>query len=637
LAGAGIIAALLFLSAAVAAARYLPLIEDARQLRTGLQDAIDRVQAKGLDLDRPALDAITADLDAADTRLARLRDALAADPLFGVFRTLAPTATQVLAADDLVVAATDLMAAGRDALAIGDQYVAIREAHAQDPQKLSALAGLVNLMAGSVDRAAEANAHVQAALSSLSRVPASGLISPLAQVRDLMVDRLDSYAPLLDAYVRADTVLPGILGWGGQKRYLVLAEDPAELRPTGGFIGTYGIVAFEGGRLVERTFHGIDSLDSQPGLPYVKPPAPLQGHLLGKYPWQLADANWSPDFPTSALQAQRFYTLESGDADVDGVIALTTYAIDRLLEVTGPVTVPEYDVTVAPGQTTEVVLKVTRESMIPGVDRKAFLDVFAAMVMDRVLALPPSRWPDLLDRVEAVRSERQAAVWLVDPSAQRLVVEGRWDGAVRQDAGDFVMPVDSNVAPASKYSIITDRSLSLQVAIDQVGNAENTLTFTWRNRLNDTGTDYQWLRETSTTDQYGSFFRLLVPERSRLVWAAGGTYGRITGAETVESEAGRTAFGNYLMIPPGQGQLAYRWISPYAAAVDSDGRSGLYRLTIQKQMGTLGDAVSLRITLPEGARLLNATPGLTIQGRAVTLDTRLAADLQLEVRYSLGP
>ena len=138
--------------------------------------------------------------------------------------------------------------------------------------------------------------------------------------------------------------LPGILGWDGPRRYLVLTQDPAELRPSGGLIGSYGIIAFDKGKITERRFLNVSPLDGKNDYPFVRPPQELANYLLGPtQSWQLADAGWSPDFPTSAQDALRLYTNESGDARIDGVFAITTHTIDELLKVTGPISVPEYE------------------------------------------------------------------------------------------------------------------------------------------------------------------------------------------------------------------------------------------------------------------------------------------------------
>jgi len=84
-------------------------------------------------------------------------------------------------------------------------------------------------------------------------------------------------------------------------------------------MGVYGLVTFDQGRLTKSTFQNTLLLDFKPGPPYVEPPTGLKDHLLGtQYSWQLADAGWSPDFPTSAQEALKLYTLESGDSQVDG-------------------------------------------------------------------------------------------------------------------------------------------------------------------------------------------------------------------------------------------------------------------------------------------------------------------------------
>ena len=192
------------------------------------------------------------------------------------------------------------------------------------------------------------------------------------------------FGPMLANAPTALKFGPALVGESGERRYLVLALDPAELRPAGGYTGTVGVVGFNNGHIVERDFGDVYRFDTKPGLPYVEPPVALQNHLLGEASWQIADAAWSPDFPTAAQQTLRLYELESGDTRIDGVIALTTYAIDRLLEAIGPVDVPEYGVTVHAGETTMTGLALTRGVSTPTYDRKAFFDALAGHLIDRL-------------------------------------------------------------------------------------------------------------------------------------------------------------------------------------------------------------------------------------------------------------
>jgi hypothetical protein len=426
-----------------------------------------------------------------------------------------------------------------------------------------------------------------------------------------------------------------MLGMNGPRRYLVLAEDPAELRPSGGFIGVYGLVTFDQGRLTERTFRNTLLLDFAPGPPYVAPPTGLGNHLLGtKYSWQLADAGWSPDFPTAAQKALELYTLESGDSRIDGVIALNTYAIDLVLGVTGPITVPEYGVTFTAGQTTMTALANTRQPTDPSTDRKAILASFGSELLNAMMATPTARWPDLLTALTDAGSQRQLMAWTKDAGAEALISWAGWDGAVRQDTGDYVEAVDANVAPTSKYNLVTHRTQDLAVQLDDVGNADDTLTLNWDNEADQPeASALRALPYTGTDGMLGNYLRVLTPDRSRLQSVSGGRLVQLSGVEDVSTEAGRTAYGLFLLEPPGQTSATISWISPYP--VETDDTTGLYRLTVQKEAGRPAEPLSVTVSVPEGATILGTSAGMAVNGRTATLQTTSTTDVQLWVRYSL--
>ena len=634
LAGTGLaLLALLIAGGLLAAVRYLPALDDARTLRTDLEAMASRAQAAGLAIDQQTLDWLDADLTAARGRLDRLSGLLADDPFVAVARAFPPTSANVQGADAVVAAATDLFDAADQGLAIGDRFVAIKEAQAADPATASALSQLVELMATSRDQAVAAQAAMTRAQETLATVP-DGLAGPIVGARDAMIERVDKYAPLLDSYVTASARLPAILGWDGPRRYLVLTQNPAELRPTGGFIGSYGIIAFDKGRITERTFRDIFLLDLPWDYPFITPPTELADYLLGPtQPWQLADANWSPDFPTSAQDAIRLYANESGDTKIDGVLGITTYTIDALLKVTGPVTVPDYRVTIASGETTLKTLQLTRVAQDPADSRKAFLSAFADQLFGTLLSLPTAKWGDLLGEAGTFQSQRLLLAWFKDPADELLVTDGGFGGEVRQDDGDYLYPVDSNVAPASKINAIATRSLKLDVEIDDVGNARDTLDVTWQNPIDtEVGKPYRELPTLEDLRVLGMYFRVLTPDRSRVESVSGGSFVQLTSPAQVGEEAGRTVIGAYMAVPPGQASLQYSWTSPYAADVDETG--GVYRLTIQKQPGLLPGPLTLTIRVPDGFRITNASDDLTVSGRMATLETTFAEDIVLGLRYA---
>ena len=611
--------------------RYLPALDEARALRGDLEAMVDQVREAGLGIDRTTMGAVDADLAAARGRFDHLEGLLASDPLIAVARAFPLTSGNVRGADGVVAAAGDLLDAVDDGLSIARRFVEIREAQAASPGGTSTLAQLVELMATSRDHAVSAAASVASARRELARVQ-DGLIGPTASVRDAMTARIDTYGPLLDTYVDASERLPAILGWDGPRRYLVLTQDPAEIRPTGGFIGSYGIMTFDRGRVTERKFQDVFPLDFPWDYPRIEPPQELADYLLGrKQPWQFADSNWSPDFPTSARDALRLYTNESGDSHIDGVIGLTTYTIDELLKLTGPVAIPEYDATIASGETTMKVLELTREASQPGGDRKAFLPAFADRLLAALLALPARSWGDLAGTADTLRRNHLLLAWFSDPADQELVARSGFDGAVRQDAGDYLFPVDANVAPATKLDILTARALDLEVSIDAVGNAQNRLSLTWTNGYDaPEAAPYRAMANVGGRI-LGVFSRILVPLRSRVDAVSGGGVAPVTDPAMVGEEANRAVIGAYIKVPPGSASLHYTWTSPYAADVDASG--GTYRLTVQKQPGMPPGPLTITIRVPDGQRITAASPELQVSGGVATLTVTFERDIVVGLQY----
>ncbi|MFV2065209.1 MAG: DUF4012 domain-containing protein, partial [Chloroflexota bacterium] len=383
-------------------------------------------------------------------------------------------------------------------------------------------------------------------------------------------------------------------------------------------------------------FQDVYELDLQRDLPFIEPPAELANYLLGtNQSWRLADAAWSADFPTGAQKAREFYQLEAADGDIDGVIAITTFALDRLLEVVGSVTVEEYGVTVEPGDTTLTLLGVTRGTPTSVEGRKDILDDLARTLVQRMLALPADQWVPMIDALIDIGTDKMAVVWLEDEAAQKLVLDGGWGGIVGQDAGDYIYALEANMAPTSKYNLVVERSASLLIKVSEAGDALNSLRLDWQNDAGKQGQLYRSLREFSNNEEgwYGAYLRMLVPQGSELITANGEASDKIRGSDQLPDDAGRAVFGNYLFMPPGKSTMSYLWTTPRAAVLTDRGWE--YRLFVQKQPGARPQPWSIRIDLPEGAEVLELPEGAEADGDRVLFETMLTTDLDLRVLYSL--
>jgi len=619
---------------------YLPFFDRAH----GLERAADTLQQQleGLgpgDIDAARAADLRLRIASLDTEVEPFRGLLSSDPLMALARTLPFVGAQVRDADALIAGVGDALDAAGSATTVLDRFVAVRTAHDAATGAGTGPGGDASIMASMVGLMADSTADVDRMQASLAAADAAlagvgeDAVPQMRTIRDRIRGQIAKYGPLLADYARLDDVLPGMLGQGGSKRYLVLAQDPAELRPTGGYIGTVGIVEFQGGDMTSHDFQDVFDLDLLPGLAYVAPPQALRDHLLGDVPWLLADANWSPDFPTSAQQALRAYETESGDTDVDGVIALTTFALDRILEVTGPVDLPEHGVTVRAGDVTLTILGETR-TVDPNGERKGIIDDLAAVLLERLLDLPADRWADLGEALVDAGSDRLIQVWTKDPAATGFLAGTSWAGQVRQDPGDYLYVVQANMAPTSKYDLVVSRRTDLDVQLAEDGAAAHHLALTWQNDAALPGEPYAAIRSYSTSPEglYGAYVRALVPVGSTLEVAAG-HQGRfpVTGAEEVSTESGRQVFGNYLLMPPGASDLAYDWTTPGVATLADGTRT--YRLTVQRQPGAQPDDLTVRVTLPAGATLLDTSPSGIAEGDVVTFASTGLRDQDIVVHY----
>jgi hypothetical protein len=625
--------AFLLLSAGLALFRYYPALRAAVTLDAELDNIATRIADVGLGMDRATTDELEDDLTNTRADLADLDDFFAHDPLVSLARALPPTSANVHDADAVLRATSDVLAAAADGLTIVRQFDDLRQDGASEGRTTSVLTELGAWMVRSRPTAIHAARALASARRTLNSASA-GDIPLLRSARTRLAARIENVTPLMAAYVSTSERLPMILGWEGPRRYLVLSQDPAELRPTGGFVGTFGILAINRGRVTERRFHDVFTLDLPWDYPVIRPPQELADYLLGPdQPWQLGDGNWSPDFPTSAADALRLYENESGDADIDGVLGITTYTIDELIKVTGPVTVPRYGVTIAPGQTTLKALQLTRRAQRPNENRKAFLSALANRLFAKVLALPASRFAEVLNTSALFQQRRLLLGWFKNPADEALAVEQGFDGSVSDSAGDLIYPVDSNVAPVSKLNAMTTRSLGLEIDIDSSGNARHKLKVTWANRiLSPAAAPYRALPDVGRLRVLGMYFRLLIPSRSRIQSVSGGGVVPVTTPAVVETEAGRLAVGNYLRVRPGKASLRYAWITP-APPAGSD-TTGSYHLTIQYQPGVLPGPLSVTIQVPAGFRISNASTNLLVSGPTAMLTGTFDRDISVYVAYS---
>ncbi len=477
------------------------------------------------------------------------------------------------------------------------------------------------------------------------------------------LDRLDHYLPLLRAGVQmallAPEIGPGLLGLDSPRTYLILAQNNHELRATGGFISAIGLLRVDRGRIGTTGFRDSYLFDD-PGRPYSAPPEALTRYMRAGV-WVLRDANWSPDFPTTARVSREMYQLGQGVA-VDGVIAVDLTAIEYIVGAIGPIRLETY------GE------KVGREDLVDKLKsywtspptqegdwwshRKDFMAALAEGVFTKLRTeLDHRQGLDLLLALWRSLEEKHLLIYVDDPDAKRFLAEHNWDGAIRPAEGDYLFVVDTNVG-YNKVDPKVERELDYQVVIGADGRVQGRLTISYANESNIEvdgclqEAKYQAGYEQMVEGCYWDYLRLYIPEGSRIIEATavplpqgsllslalseaegkGGGNEPEGGWPTVEPpEGGKAVFSQFFVVAPGRRrELSFQYDLPFEAT-QAEG-SGRYQLLIQKQPGTLAVPVHLAITIPAQARLIATRPQPTrVNANVIEFETTLSTDRSFEL------
>src|SRR6266571_7939656 len=311
-----------------------------------------------------------------------------------------------------------------------------------------------------------------------------------------------------------------ILGVNQPRTFLVQTMDRAELRPTGGFTGQYGELQINSGRLAPFALKDISLVEYADNSPTSGQLAPQQYHSWWPFAnWGLRDSNLSADFPTSAQIAIAQYQQEVGHK-VDGVVLFTTFFIEHILEVIGPIQVPGYNETIT-AQNLEDRLHyyqldnagISKQVVIqPGIkstsDRKRFTSLLAHLLMDRVRHAPPDEIIAIGRQILYDLKTRDLQVYVTNGQIENLLVQyGDAAQIDRSTTHDGLYVVHTNIS-ASKASQYVQTIIHDSVTLDAAGGATHFMQL--RLVYNQLGPVYGY-------DGYRDYIRVYVPPTSKFL------------------------------------------------------------------------------------------------------------------------
>lgn len=408
---------------------------------------------------------------------------------------------------------------------------------------------------------------------------------------------VDRELPRLTLLCRTLVVLPGILGYRRPASYLIAYLNPNQIRASGGFLGSAGLLTLRDGKASQH-FTGTGLLDN---LSY-RPPDPIAMEE-GEPGWLFRDSNWSPDFPTSAALERFFASLDLG-WKVQGVLNLTPQATVDAVRALGSFYSPEYHRWITPGNVAVLADYYAHRAHEDQVGpfhyksgdtaRKQFIAIVGSHLFSQLSALTPTKAVRLLNAMGDAISHGDLLVNFTDPAAQQLVTQAGAAGGVNRTTGDYLYVVHSNLS-YNKINAYVHVRTAYHVTVRQDRWLQSDLTLTFHNvpapaYIYD-GSYGPGAGRTGVPADYADYVRVLVPAGAQLLHQSGWTTEWSPGPAY-----GKTELGGYIIVRKGQTRTVHlSYVTPPNVFSWSQGRD--YRLTVQHQPGMTLDRLDVSVSV----------------------------------------
>ena len=442
------------------------------------------------------------------------------------------------------------------------------------------------------------------------------------------------------------------LGYESTQTYLLLMQNQAEIRATGGFIGATAEFPLTNGVLGPMVFKDSTRIDIPPLINNPPAPEPLYWYLwMGRLLFR--DANWNPDFPHSAATLLDFYE-ESSPLTLDGAITGTKLLAFELVDVVGGIRVPELegivDRTSAELYAAGLLPYTCQNRHVSSSSKRCFDEDLLPAVVDGLRGgLGDTGRERLIELITRNLEQKNVLLFMRDSEVQELVLANGWGGAVGAPAQDLLMVVDSSLPGHTTSSVTREWDYRVTLVPGGTSRADLRIRFT-----NDRPIEVPDCRQAAEGGGgcYWNYVRAFLPEAAsnvqvpsaglhegseKLTW---GHRDLETGGVLTHAGAGLTGLtevGAYVVVEPLTVltlPVSYELGPAVVRRVDS-GRYE-YRLQLLKQSGIDTDQVSVAVGLPAGSSVLATSPaGFVTSGDETSWRGALTSDTELVVVFEV--
>ena len=411
------------------------------------------------------------------------------------------------------------------------------------------------------------------------------------------------------------TKFPSFTGFPfGSRTYIVIFQNNYELRPTGGFISTYGTLKFSHG-----VYSGIEFFDVYGEIDdhdYIEPPLVL-ATLLDDETYEghtFRDANFDPDFTLTKDELIKFYQITNPDERIDGVIAADFTFLETLVGLYEPIYVEGYELTEDNLFETlsTAVSDIDRHNEEALAERKGITSPLVKAIIKKTVLLP-WRIKTVLNVLYLGFEEKHVLASFERSGLMKAFAKRNWDGALPQsDAGDFLVVNDANYG-GMKSNRYTTRDVKYELDVsdktDVLGNpvinAKVTVTLS-----------HEGIWNIPLSGMYTGFLRVMIPLGSEV----------ILGSTISEDREDSYVLGELVEVEPGS-EVTYTYeyeLPEYVWTND------IYNLHLHKQPGTDADHYEVVVRVPQGKSLDSEL--FDVRENVGFFETNLLSDVNLSFK-----
>lgn len=410
---------------------------------------------------------------------------------------------------------------------------------------------------------------------------------------------------------------------------MVLLQNESELRPGGGFIGSYGILSFEGGSLLNFEIKDIYEADGQL-KGHVEPPEPIKNYL-GEANWYMRDANWQADFSLNSRDIQWFLEKETG-RKVDGVIGINLAVAKQILGIIGEVYVPDFKEKINKNNLYEQAEFYSETKFFPGSNQKAsFLGGLGKQLFEEIKEMRPEKRMEMLAEIIDLLDRNELQLAFNNKMAAMVVAEMGWSGSIYEGRclqercfADYLYVVEANVGVnKANYFLYRNIDQAVDITNQTIGRVVKINYENIAKNNNWPGGDYK------------NYVRIYIPESSNLaeVSVMDGNGGPKTIYQNqslkIRQFKGKKEIGFLVIVPAGSKRTVEIRYVDQINLKDKDKFSYLHY--VQRQSGFGDTGLVTLVSMPDDWQPTQVEPEATVVNGKLLFNQKLDRDIKMGV------